>query len=242
MQAFVLCAGRGKRLRPYSDHLPKPLLPILGKPLLAIIFDQLIDQGFKRIGLNAWHLKEKVLEFVKAYRKRVPHIKIELFEEPELLGTCGALRNASPFFSKPTLVINGDILTNFSLQVVYEAFLRSAPPCLMFLHRYPGLNRVRVEDGWICGFGEDSEKGWAYTGLQVVSPEWIKLLPEERELVPAYERLLAQGYRIKALVATGFYWRDIGTPENYLKAQEEILSGKVHVPYAPCRGKVCLPV
>ena len=241
MQAFVLCAGRGKRLRPYSDHLPKPLFPILGKPLLAIILDQLVSQGFNRIGLNAWHLKERLLEFVKTYTERVPAIKIELFEEPELLGTCGALRNASEFFSEPTLVINGDILTNFPLRVVYEAFIREATPCLMFLHRYPGLNKVRIENGWIRGFGDDSEEGWAYTGIQVVSPEWIRVLPEDRELVSAYEKLLGRGYGIKALVATGFYWRDIGTPENYLKAQEEILSGKAHVPHAPCEGKISLP-
>jgi len=242
MQAFVLCAGRGERLRPYSDHLPKPLFPILGKPLLAIILDQLISQGFTRIGLNTWYLKEKIQEFVKKYTERSPEVKIEVFEEPELLGTCGALRNASKFFSEPTLVLNGDLLTNFPLRVVYEAFIRESSPCLMFLHRYAGLNKVYIENGWVRGFGEDFEKGFAYTGIQVVSPEWIKTLPEEKELVPAYEKLLAQGHRIKALIATGFYWRDIGTPEAYLKAQEEILSGKVYVPHAPTKGKISWPI
>ncbi len=241
MQAFVLCAGRGERLRPYSDYLPKPLFPILGKPLLAILLDQLLSEGFTRVGLNTWHLAEKILAFVEGYLSSHPEIELEVFEEPELLGTCGALRNAAAFFTSPTLILNGDILTNFSLRRVYEAFERSGAPALMFLHRYPGLNRVRVRENWVTGFGEDHPQGFAYTGIQVVSPEWIKSLPPERELIPAYKQLLSQGFRIRALVGTGFYWQDIGTPENYLKAQQDLASGRAHIPWAPEEGTPTWP-
>lgn len=241
MRAFVLCAGRGERLRPYTDRLPKPLFPILGKPLLGIILDQLQAQGFKHIGLNVWHLKEKILEFLQNYLTEHPQLQIEIFEEPELLGTCGALRNALSFFEDPALVINGDILTNFPLNTIYEAFFREKPPCLMFLHRFPGLNRVRVEKGWVVDFREDSPEGLAYTGIQVVGPEWVSGLPNERDLIPAYRKLLAQGARIRALAASGFYWKDIGTPENYHQAQEDLLSGKAYVPHAPAEGSISLP-
>ncbi len=232
MRAFVLCAGRGERLRPYTDHTPKPLLPLLGKPLLATILEALISQGFRIIGLNAWHLKEKILSFAEAFQRAHPEIRLEVFEEPHLLGTCGALRNAASFFTEPTLVMNGDILTNFSLRAVFEAFLKRKPLCLMFCHRREGLNRVRVKDGLVVGFGEDSGEGYAYTGIQVVSPEWIAELPDERDLVPAYLKLIARGFYPEALVATGFYWQDIGTPETYLQAQKDLRAGIV-VPFVP---------
>ncbi|MBX6423580.1 sugar phosphate nucleotidyltransferase [Thermosulfurimonas sp. F29] len=232
MRAFVLCAGRGERLRPYTDYLPKPLLPVQGKPLLSIILENLIAQGFHIIGLNAWHLKEKILAFAEAFRRNHPGTHLRIFVEPELLGTCGAMRYASSFFTEPTLVINGDILTNFPFRVVYEAFFRQRQPCLMFCHRRAGLNRVRVREGRVVGFGEDSPEGYAYTGIQVVSPEWVRGLPPERELVPAYERLIARGLFPGAFVAAGFYWQDIGTPETYRQALEDLRSG-VMVPFAP---------
>ncbi len=232
MRAFVLCAGRGERLRPYTDHTPKPLLPLLGKPLLAIILETLISQGFRVLGLNVWYLKEKILSFVEDFRKAHPGIHLEVFEEPHLLGTCGALRNAASFFTEPTLVMNGDILTNFPPRVLFQAFLQRKAPCLMLCHRRKGLNRVRIRDGRVVGFGEDSEEGYAYTGLQVVSPEWIAELPEERDLVTAYLWLIARGLYPEALVATGFYWQDIGTPQTYLRAQEDLRKG-LGIPLGP---------
>ncbi len=233
MQAFVLCAGRGERLRPLTDHLPKPLIPVLGKPLLAIILDQLQDQGFKRIALNTWYLKEKLKAWVKDYALAHPDLKLQLFEEPELLGPCGALRYAASFFNAPTLVINGDILTNFPLKTVYEARARQGVPCLMLVRKVPGLNKVRVEGNRVTGFGEDSPEGWAFTGIQVVTPKWVAALPPERDMVPAYQKLLAQGFTIGALAGAGFYWQDLGTPASYQKAQEDLLSGRALVPFAP---------
>ncbi len=230
MQAFVLCAGEGTRLRPLTKVLPKPLFPLLGKPVLAAILDKLKREGFSRIAINAYHLKDELKKFVSLYSRK-KGILVEVFEEPELLGTCGALKFAESFFSEPTLVINGDIVTNFSLRTVYEAFLRQKDTgCLMFLHRVKGLNRVRVEDGFVVGFGKDSPEGYAYTGIQVVDPEWIRILPEEKDLVVAYERLLSEGARIRALVASGFYWRDVGNWNDYLKCVGELERGEVFLP------------
>ncbi len=230
MRAFVLCAGRGERLRPLTEHVPKPLLPILGRPLLFLLVESLVAQGFRTIGLNAWYLKDQICRRVRELRRVYPDVEFRLYEEPELLGTCGALRHAASFFTEPTLVLNGDILTNFPLRLIYEEALRHQTLCLMFCHRFPGLNRLRIRNGYVTDFAEDSPEGYAYTGIQVVSPEWISLLPPERELVPAYRRLIARGYLPRALVATAFYWIDIGTPENYRRARMDLRSGKAVIP------------
>ncbi|QJA06723.1 NTP transferase domain-containing protein [Thermosulfurimonas marina] len=226
MRAFVLCAGRGERLRPLTDHLPKPLLHLKGRPFLEITLARLLEEGFTTVGLNTWHLRNEILAFAEGFSATHPEITLEVFEEPELLGTCGALRYAAAFFTEPTLVINGDILTNFPLRVVYEAFLRRGGPCLMFCHRRPGLNRIRIQEERVVGFGEDHPEGFAYTGIQVVSPEWVAALPEERDLVPAYQKLIQKGLLPQALVATGFYWRDLGTPESFRELLSEIRKGK----------------
>ncbi|RUM87283.1 MAG: hypothetical protein DSZ24_06510 [Thermodesulfatator sp.] len=230
MRAFVLCAGRGERLRPLTDHLPKPLLPLRGRPLLEVLLLRLREEGFHLVGLNTWHLRNEILSFAKRFCARYPELVLEVFEESELLGTCGALRHAAAFFTEPTLVVNGDILTNFPFRVVYEAFFRYGSWCLMFCHRRAGLNRVRIREGKVVGFGEDHPEGFAYTGIQVVSPEWVAALPEERDLVPAYLQLIRKGLFPHALVATGFYWRDIGTPESYRELLYELRKSKKKFP------------
>ena len=97
MQAFILSAGKGTRLLPYTKILPKPLFPILGKPIIEIILDQLKKLGITSIGINAFHLKEKLLNFLKSYQNRNPQLEIQIFEEQELLGTGGAILNAKIF-------------------------------------------------------------------------------------------------------------------------------------------------
>ena len=224
MRAFVLAAGKGERLLPYTRFVPKPLFHLLGKPLLEIIFDSLGQLGFKHIGLNVHHLAGQIKEFVALYQRRHPEVHFEIFEEEKILGPVGAFLGAKEFFTEDTLVINADVVTNFPLKALLEAHRRLGGVVTLLLHRHPKFNKILLSGDEVGGFDEKAEDAFAYTGLKVITPEFVRLLPEgAREFMPAYQRLLQKGVPIKALVGTSFYWQDIGTLPSYLKAHEDLL-------------------
>ena len=144
MQAFILAAGKGTRLYPFTALFPKPLFPILGKSIIEIILDQLVNCGIKSIGVNAFHLKDKLVDFLKNYQQNNPQIQIEIFEEPELLGTGGALLNAKKFFKEPTLIINSDILTNLNFKKVFDYHFSVNHPITMVMYKGEN-NNVKIQ-------------------------------------------------------------------------------------------------
>ncbi len=232
-RAFVLSAGLGTRLRPYSLKVPKPLFRILGKPLLELLFDQLKAAGFKKIGLNLHHLPDKIEALVASYAAKHPELRFYLFREEELRGPVGAFYGAASFFKEePVLVINADILTNFPLKTLLQAHRRLGGAATLLLHHHPQYRNVIVNGDEVQGF--QPGQGLAFTGLQVVTPELVsQLTPGDRDLVPAYTRLMRKGLSITALVAAGFYWRDVGTLSSYLLAHEELLKRRAVVPGLP---------
>ncbi len=229
-RAFILAAGYGTRLEPFTRKIPKPLFHILGVPLLKVIFEQLRRAGFYKIGLNLHHLSSKIATFVSSYQRKNPDLEISLYYEKEILGPVGALYGAQEFFIEgPVLVINGDILTNFPLNVLWEAGRRWGGVATLLLHYCPPFNKVLLEGERIKGF--ETGKGFAYTGLQVVTPDLVLALkPQDRDLIPTYTRLLEEGLPICGLVGTSFYWRDIGTLSSYLAAHEDLLKARAVVP------------
>jgi N-acetyl-alpha-D-muramate 1-phosphate uridylyltransferase len=108
-QAFVLAAGKGNRLKPYTDHMPKPLVAVAGKPLLEYILDDLQEAGVTHIILNAHHLKEKIIDFANIYHQKYPSLRLDLSVEDELLETGGSARKIMPLLkTEPFYMINGD--------------------------------------------------------------------------------------------------------------------------------------
>ena len=229
-RAFVLAAGLGTRLRPYTELVPKPLFHVLGRPILEIILDQLRAAGFTEIGLNLHHFPEKIEAFLASYRERHPEISLFPFREEELLGPVGAFFGAASFFEEgPVLVVNADVLTNFSFEALLCAHRRFGAVATLLLHAHPDYRNVLLEGERIIGFSPGT--GFAYTGLQVVGPELVSLLePGDRDLVPAYGRLIREGAFIAGLLGAGFYWRDIGTLPSYLAAHGELLKRKAALP------------
>ena len=118
MKALVLAAGLGTRLRPFSEHTPKPLFTLDGRPLLGRIIDQLIAAGARTIAVNTHHLAEQI----EAYLAAEPFAaRIILRHEPAILGTGGAIRNTADIWgTAPFVVVNGDVATDIDLAAVYR--------------------------------------------------------------------------------------------------------------------------
>ena len=234
MQAFILSAGKGTRLLPYTKILPKPLFPILGKPIIEIILDQLKKLGITSIGINVFHLKEKLLNFLKSYQNRNPQLEIQIFEEQELLGTGGAILNAKNFFKERTLIINSDILTNFDFKKLYFFSTYLSSPVIMVLYKGEKNNVcVNLDSNIILSFRKYKKNLFTFAGIQIIDPYIIKYFPFKKDLIEIYQELIKRKFNISAYIENNSYFKDIGTIKNYLKAHEDILINKIKIPEVP---------
>ena len=234
MQAFILSAGKGTRLLPYTKILPKPLFPILGKPIIEIILDQLKKLGITSIGINVFHLKEKLLNFLKSYQNKNPQLEIQIFEEQELLGTGGAILNAKNFFKERTLIINSDILINFDFKKLYFFSTYLSSPVIMVLYKGEKNNVcVDLDSNIILSFREYKKDLFTFAGIQIIDPYIIKYFPFKKDLIEIYQELIKRKFSISAYIENNSYFKDIGTIKNYLKAHEDILINKIKIPEVP---------
>ncbi len=233
MNAAVLAAGLGTRLRPLTDLVPKPLMPVLNRPWLGLLLTILKEAGFHRVAVNVHHLAGKVERFLAD--QAPPGLEVRLSREPELLGTGGGLKqlgeNLQAGDGGPFLAVNGDIVTDLDLAAMYGRHRQGAIATLV-LHDFPPYNRVWAADGVVLTVGEppSSPVGppLAYTGVQVVSPKMLAYLPptgRPYDLVRAWREAMAAGERLAAVVAAGPFWQDLGTPEAYLALHWRLLRG-----------------
>lgn len=229
MQAMILAAGYGTRLRPYTLIRPKPLFPVLNRPLLLATIERLQNSGCRRIVVNCHHLAGQIGAALAGLAG------VELQEEPAILGTGGSLAQVLDRIDRqaPLLVCNGDIYHTVDLAALYRQHCTSGLRITMALHRYPRFNKVLVRDGLVTGFDATvgSTGTYAYTGIQVIDPQAMCTLDERRPycIIDHYRRLLAGGEAIGAAVVAAPTWSDIGTVGDYLGLHGDLLSGRAEV-------------
>jgi NDP-sugar pyrophosphorylase family protein/aminoglycoside/choline kinase family phosphotransferase len=236
MKALILAAGLGTRLRPYSENTPKPLFTIANRPLLDITISNLIDSGCKAIIVNTHHLHQQIDVYLT--RKKYP-VPVTTRHEPDILGTGGAIKNVADFWDNvPFMVINSDIVTDIDFKDVYEFHLNHRHPATLVLHDDPEFNTVALnKDGFIQDFDKcfsitdpsdspingskpfnfEKYKRLTFTGIQVLSPELLELIPDNVffSIIDGYKKLMSQNKKICAYITKDRYWKDLGTPERY---------------------------
>jgi mannose-1-phosphate guanylyltransferase len=228
--AVILAAGLGTRLRPLTNLVPKPLMPVLNRPLLGLLLAQLQEAGCIRVAVNTHHLAEQVQKFLAGPASQ--GLEVRISHEPELLGTGGGLKQLGEALEGgPFLAVNGDVLTDLDFKAVYRGHRPGAISTLV-LHDCPPYNKVWVVGGKVVSIGAPpgapAGAPLAYTGLQVVSPEMLKYLPpagQQYDLVAAWREALIAGEEIDALVVSGHFWQDLGDPEAYLTLHRRLLGG-----------------
>jgi mannose-1-phosphate guanylyltransferase len=229
IQAFILAAGYGERLRPITDFIPKPLLPILGKPVIELVFDRLSQIPVKSFGINLHHKSEMLMQWAASS----PHAgEIELFNEMAILGTGGALSNARAFLGRSTFIVhNSDIFSDISLERLVEEHFSSGNFVTLAVHDYEKFNNLLIGSaGILRDVGKSVTGGdsrlckMAFTGIAVYSPEFLGLLPEgNSSVVDAWLMALSSGRKIGTVDFSGCSWSDIGTPASYASAVFEAL-------------------
>jgi NDP-sugar pyrophosphorylase family protein len=223
-RAVILAGGRGTRLRPYTISLPKPLMPIVDKPILEIIIGQLAAQGIEHITLAVSYQAEILRAYFSDGGKWKVRIDYSLESEP--LGTMGPLK-LIPDLPETFLVLNGDILTDLN----YAEFVRSHANegALFTISAAAREQKIDFgvldvgEDHMLRGFHEKPSVRYLVSmGIYCMNRRVLDWIPEGRpfgfdHLVLA---LLARGQPIRTVTHAG-YWLDIGRPDDYEKAIED---------------------
>jgi mannose-1-phosphate guanylyltransferase len=249
MKAMVLCAGFGTRLRPLTDKLPKPLVPLCGLPLLRYNLALLHGAGVGEVVVNTHHLGA-AMEKGAVELARELSLGIEVSrEEKHILGTGGGVRRAAALLGGGTFfLLNGDMLFDVDLAAALAAHRAAGAVATMVLAPYPKgatYGAVEVDASSqvmrIAGRGANPAPELGpltrahFTGVHILEPEVLSRLPDGESDInrTAYVRLIHDGTRVLGYLQHG-YWADLGAPKSLLRANLDMLEGKV--PLARFRG------
>ena len=224
MRALILAGGFGKRLAPLTMDLPKPLIPIAGKPILVWQIEWLKKQGVSDFVLAVGYLRSKIFETLGDGRKLGVRIFYSVEEEP--LGTAGAIRNAAPFLEDEVfLAVNGDIVTDLQVKPLLDA-LNNADAAIALVPLRSPYGVVEVgEEGYVTAFAEKPalEGYYINAGVYAFRKEALRLMPEKGNIEETTFPLLAKQRRLKAVIYRDAFWRSIDTMKD-LEETERILS------------------
>ena len=210
MKAMILAAGRGERMRPLTDHTPKPLLPVAGKTIIEHTINQLISAGFHDIIINHAHLGKQIEEHLGDGQ----HYGANIHYSPEgeqALETAGGIINALPLLGDEAfLVVNGDIATDFPF-----AELKSQTVDLAHLVMVDNPEHHPRGDFGLDSTGRITETGtdrFTFSGIGLYRPELFSNIPAGISKLGPLLRQAIANQRVSGQKYAGF-WMDIGTPE-----------------------------
>lgn len=240
---MILAAGLGTRLRPLTDRLPKPLLPIAGRPMVEYTLAWIAAAGIQHIMINVHH-KGDLIRDALGNGERFG-LKISYSEEPVILGTGGGLKQVESFFEDaPFLVVNADVLTAVDPNAIIRSHLTRRPLATLVVRRDPEVaaygalgvdheSRIRR----FLGRGQRSSaplEDVMFTGIHVLDPRIFGDLPPAGTFSPitdAYIAIVKRGDPLMGYL-TDAPWIDIGTPDRYRQAEQWVADGLIQPPAA----------
>lgn len=240
VRGFILAAGLGARLGPLGHRLPKPLWPLGGLPLIWFALHGLRRAGVREVGINLHHGAEEIRA---ALGDRPLGLEARFFFEPQILGTAGGLKNAEGFLRErggPFFVVNADAPSGADLEEALARHVRGGFWATLILRQSPEAGRYGLlavdEAGRLRRFlqarAPGAPQGRAaeamFTGLSVLSPAILDHIPAGRPCgisEEVYPRLLEDGAPLGAVLSDAC-WADVGTPDRFLAAQEDLLAGR----------------
>jgi len=225
-QAFVLAAGLGTRLRPLTEELPKPLIPIFQKPLVTFALDHLISVGIKRLVINTHRHPELFQNFFgsREYAGR----PVTLVHEPDLLETGGGIKNAEIHLgSEPFLTYSGDILTDVNLQPLIEEHFRRGNDVTLALRETGLASAVALRDHRVVDISNryGVAGNFDFANIAVWNSAIFERIPPRKKIsfIPIVGDWISQNARIGGVVMNDGKWFNISSRAEYLEVHRTIL-------------------
>ncbi|MFZ5647641.1 MAG: sugar phosphate nucleotidyltransferase [Bacillota bacterium] len=238
MKAVIMAGGEGSRLRPLTCNRPKPMVPILNRPMMAYIVELLKKHGITDIAVTLQYMPDNIRDFFgNGWQLGV---NMRYFVEETPLGTAGSVKNADDFLDDTFIVISGDALTDFDLGRAIEFHREKGSLATLVLTRVDTPLEYGVvitePSGSIRQFLEKPSWGEVFsdtvnTGIYILEPEALEYIKKGRmfdfskDLFPL---LLREGRPLYGVILDG-YWCDIGNLQQYLQAHIDVLSGRVNI-------------
>lgn len=246
MKAIILCAGKGDRLKPLTNDLPKPMVPINGKPNLEYLILLCKRHGINEIAINTSYLPYKIKEYFINENKF--GVKFRYSFEPKLLGTSGALNNFRDFFDETFCVIYGDNLTDIDLSKMLRYHKNKKGLGTLYLHKQEIITK-KTTSGVVL-FNENykiteiiekpneyervrlkkisERKKLSNSGIYILEPKILKFIPEgfsdfANDIFP---KIINSEYSLYGFISK-CYFKEIGEIDRYLSAREDIESKRV---------------
>jgi mannose-1-phosphate guanylyltransferase / phosphomannomutase len=241
VNGVIMAGGFGTRLRPLTITLPKPMTPVMNRPMMAHIVDLLARTGIRNLVSLLYFQPETIRDYFKDGRDQ--GVKMSYIGAAEDLGTAGSVRNAEKFLvgGGTFLVISGDVLTDIDLGKAIAWHREKGATATMVLTRVENPLQFGVvivgDDGRIQRFLEKPSWGEVFsdtinTGIYILEEEALQAIPPGQEYdfsKDLFPKLLADGKPLYGYVAEG-YWKDIGTIGEYRLAHRDLVDGKVNLP------------
>jgi NDP-sugar pyrophosphorylase family protein len=239
MKAMILAAGLGTRLRPLTNAIPKPLLPVGGTPLIVWNLLLLKRHGFHDVVINLHHLGPMIEQAVGNGSQF--GLRIIYSREPMILGTGGGIKEAEPYFSgEPVLVLNGDTLVELDLGALCAFHRTRLAAATLVLREDPeaarwGLVEVGADERIvrITGKGLASASPTTprmFAGIHILNPRLLRDVPKgvASSIIDSYVAAIERGEAVLGYDLRG-YWSDIGTAEGYAQAEHDARAGLIRL-------------
>ena len=236
---MILAAGLGTRLRPLTNTIPKPLLPIAGTPLIVWNLLLLKRHGFHQVVINLHYLGPMIEQALGDGSKF--GMRIIYSHEPIILGTGGGIKKAEPYFSgEPVLILNADTLVELDLEALRD-FHRSRGAAATLALREDqdaerwGLVEVGEQDRILRITGRGVREATTiaqrmFAGIHILHPRLLQQVPKGvvSSIIDPYVAAIERGEPVLGYDLHG-YWSDIGTTERYIQAEHDARSGRIRL-------------
>jgi len=228
LRAVVMAGGFGTRLRPLTDDLPKPMLPVGSKPLLELILNQLRDAGIKHVNVATHYRADLIADHFKDGQDF--GLDIRYVREDQPLGTAGALGLLEES-DDPLVVINGDILTRVDFRAMHSFHREHGADLTIGVRQYEfrvPYGVVNTDGVVVTGISEKPVlRQFINAGIYLLDPSVSRLVPNRQryDLPELIERLLAGNRRVVSFPIRE-YWLDIGRADHYDQAQADVAAGR----------------
>jgi len=222
LDAILMAGGKGMRLRPLTENMPKPLLPIGDRPIIDYNIDNLVQNGIENINVTINYLGNLIEEHLKNYNNA---INIKCIREPKYLGTIGSVKFIKKLTNDYVLLMNSDLFTNIDYEDFFRYFIKNnadmAVAAVPYSVNIP-YGIFDIEEGYIKALKEKpSFNYYANAGIYIIKTKLLDLIPKDTffDATDFMNKLITEKYSVVRYPLIG-YWYDIGKIEDYKRVQD----------------------